>query len=362
MRITELDTPAVLVDVDIMEGNLRRLGAYCAEHRLRLRPHTKTHKIPELARRQIEHGAVGITVAKLGEAEVMADAGLDNILIVYPLFGDSKWRRLTALAKRVDVTVACDSLEIAQGISGHASKDGVTVSILAEFDTGFGRCGLPIDRSSLPVVRKIRELPALDWRGVLVYPGHIMGTAAEREILLSRENETLSRLMELLDSEAIDCPVVSGGNTPAAFLSHQFVGVNEIRPGTYIFNDKNTVCAEAATWEDCAVTVLTTVVSTTVPGRAIIDAGSKTFSGDPLLTGDRKGFGYVVGYPEVMVEDLSEEHGHLKPGNASFRLGERLRVIPNHVCPCVNMHDRIYGVQGDDLVAEWEVAGRGKVR
>jgi D-serine deaminase-like pyridoxal phosphate-dependent protein len=362
MRITDLDTPAVLVDVDVMERNLRRLGDYCAQHSLRLRPHTKTHKIPELARRQIEHGAAGITVAKLGEAEVMADAGLPGILIVYPLFGAAKWRRLTALARRTDVTVACDSVEIASGISEQARQDGVTVGLLVEFDTGFGRCGLPIEESSLPAVRKIRERPGLEWRGVLVYPGHIMGTTSEREVLLKRENETLSRLMELLKSEGIDCPIVSGGNTPAAFLSHRFVGVNEIRPGTYIFNDKNTVCAEAASWDDCAVTVLATVVSTSVSGKAIIDAGGKTFSGDSLLSGDRQGFGHVIGRPEILVEDLSEEHGHLRLGGARLKVGDRVRVVPNHVCTCVNMHDRVYGVQREDVVAEWEVAARGKVR
>lgn len=351
----------MLVDVDVMERNVRRLGAYCARHRLRLRPHTKTHKIPEFARMQMKHGAVGITVAKLGEAEVMADAGLNNILVVYPLFGDSKWRRLTALAKRTTVTVACDSLEIAHGISRGACADGVTVGIMAEFDTGFGRCGLPIRRESLPVVQRIRELPGLAWRGVVVYPGHIMGTAADRETLLERENETLSRLMELLGSEGIDCSLVSGGNTPAAFLSHRFVGVNEIRPGTYIFNDKNTVCAEAATWEDCAVSVLATVVSTSVSGKAIIDAGSKTFSGDSLLTGDRRGYGHVLGHPDVLVEDLSEEHGHLRLPAARFKVGDRVRVVPNHVCSCVNMHDHIYGVQGEKMVAEWDVAARGKV-
>lgn len=364
MKIADLDTPALLVEVDVMERNLHRLGDYCAEHRLRLRPHTKTHKVPEFALRQIKHGAVGITVAKLGEAEVMADAGLTDILMAYPVFGAAKWQRLVSLAKRVSLTIATDSLEVARQLSAQAKANGVTLGMMAEFDTGFGRCGLPIEEGSLPIVKAMRELPGLDWRGVMVYPGHIMGSVEERERLLVAENEKLSMLMSQLGSAGLDCPVVSGGNTPAAFISHRFVAVNEIRSGTYIFNDKNTVGCEAACYEDCAVSVLTTVVSTGVSGKAVIDGGSKTFSSDTLLTGDRRGYGHVLEDPEIFFENMSEEHGHLNLKQAALRLkvGDRLRIIPNHVCTCVNMHDSIFGVQGEEVVAEWKIAGRGKLR
>ncbi len=216
----------------------------------------------------------------------------------------------------------------------------------------------------MEVACRIRDLPGLEWRGVLTYPGHIMATASEREQLIEAENVRLAGLMELLDRAGLDRSMVSGGNTPAAYVSHRFTGVTEIRPGTYIFNDKNTVCAESASWADCAVSVLTRVVSRSVPGRAIVDAGSKALSGDLLLSGDRAGFGYVIEYPDVRVEDLSEEHGHLALDRSSRQpaVGELVRIVPNHVCTCINMHDRVYGVSGDRVVSEWRVAARGAVQ
>jgi D-serine deaminase-like pyridoxal phosphate-dependent protein len=363
MNIGDLDTPAVLVDVDIMERNLRRLATYCSEHLLNLRPHTKTHKIPELARRQTALGAVGITVAKVGEAEVMADAGLNDILIVYPIVGEPKLCRLMALASRVRLTVAADSFEVAQEISSHAVAAGCKIGFLVEFNTGFRRCGLPVRPSSIDVAQRIRDLPGLKWRGVLVYPGHIMGTAATRPGLIRAENRVLADLIDLLTAAGIPYPVVSGGNTPAAYASHEFSAITEIRPGTYIFNDGNTVCAEAASWPDCAARVWTTVVSRSVQGRAIIDAGSKTLTADRLLSGDGVGFGHICDYPDIAIEDLSEEHGHLDTTRSSRipGLGQRLQVIPNHICPVMNLHDIVYGVQDQRVICTWNVAARGKV-
>ncbi|HZU28363.1 MAG TPA: alanine racemase [Bryobacteraceae bacterium] len=364
MHISDLDTPAILIDVDVMERNVRGLAEYCREHALHLRPHTKTHKIPELAQMQLRCGAVGITVAKVGEAEAMADGGIQDILIVYPLLGPRKLDRLAALARRARVTAAIDSFEVASCLSSLARRCGVPIGVRVEFDTGFGRCGLPIETSSVDTARAIRDLPGLEWRGLNVYPGHIMHSAAERPALIERENERLAKLLELADAAGLDRTVVSGGNTPAAYESHRFTGVTEIRPGTYIFNDKNTVCAEAATYDDCAFTVLTRVVSRSVPGKAIVDAGSKTLSGDLLLSGDRHGYGHVLGYDDVVIEDLSEEHGHLNVRQAERQpcLGELIRIVPNHVCPCINLHDRVYGVRNEEVVEEWVVAARGKVQ
>ncbi len=362
MTITDLDTPALLIDVNVLKRNLRKMAEYCNDHELALRPHTKTHKMLEIARLQLQHGAAGITVAKLGEAEVMAEAGMDDILIVYPLWGEKKWARLVDLAGRVKVTVAVDSLAVATGISQAAKAAGIEVGIRAEFDTGFHRCGWRIAAESMDEVQKMLALPGLRWDGILVYPGHIMGNQKMREQDINRENETLDALFELLDSASIPYPVVSGGNTPAAFASHRFHGLTEIRPGTYVFNDRNTVDAESAHFDDCALTVLVTVVSRSASRRAIIDAGSKTLSADGLLSGDRQGYGYVVKHPEVRLEELSEEHGHLSvPDGSTIRIGDRLRVIPNHVCPCINLHDRVFVVEGEQVVDEWKVAARGKV-
>ncbi|MGH9586693.1 MAG: alanine racemase, partial [Acidobacteriaceae bacterium] len=322
----------------------------------------KTHKMPEIARMQVRYGSPGITVAKLGEAEVMADAGLDDIVIVYPLWGESKWKRLADIAKRARIAVAMDSLAVAEGISNAAKTAGVEIGIRLEFDTGLRRCGLTLEEQSMETAQRIRDLPNIRWEGISVYPGHILGTQATREQDIARENERLDRLYAMLDSAQVPYPLVSGGNTPAAFQSHHFHGVTEIRPGTYVFNDRNTVDAESVSYADCAATILTTVVSTSVPGRAIIDAGSKTLTSDTLHSGDGKHHGYILEHPECIIEGLSEEHGHLAISDgATIRLGERLRVVPNHICPCINLQDQVYLVSGDQVVDRWKVAGRGKV-
>ena len=362
MKIDQIETPAVLIDAETLDRNLRTMADYCLGHHLSLRPHTKTHKIPEIAKLQIKYGARGITVAKLAEAEAMADASIDDIVVVYPIWGESKWKRLTTLAQRVRISVAMDSLPIAEAISEWAKLAGVQVGVRLEFDTGFGRCGLPLEQSSVEIAARIRDLPNLRWEGISFYPGQIMGTRSIRDKDIEVENRRLDRLYSLLDAAQIPYPVVSGGNTPAALESHRFHGVTEIRPGTYVFNDRNTVDSEAATYADCAATVLATVVSTSVPNRAIIDAGSKMLSGDQLLTGERRYFGYVLGHPGLVLEDLSEEHGHLAVSERnSIHLGDRIRVVPNHICPCINLQDRVYVVSGEQVLDEWRVAGRGKV-
>jgi D-serine deaminase-like pyridoxal phosphate-dependent protein len=358
----EIETPAVLIDVDTLDRNLRGMASYCKTHNLALRPHAKTHKIPEIARLQMQHGAPGITVAKLAEAEVMANAGMPDIVVVYPLWGESKWRRLTELAKRVRISVTMDSLPVAEGISQAAKQAGVEIGIRLEFDTGFRRCGLALDGQSLDIAQRVFALPNLRWEGISVYPGHIMGNRKIREQDIVLENGQLDRLYALLDSGGIPYPVVSGGNTPAAFQSHRFHGITEIRPGTYVFNDRNTVDAESASYADCAATVLTTVVSTSVAHRAIIDAGSKTLASDVLLSGERENFGYVQDHPEVILEDLSEEHGHLViPDDSPIWVGDRLRIIPNHICPCINLQDHVFLVSGDQVIDRWKVAARGMV-
>ena len=364
MKLDGLDTPSILVDMDIMTANLDRLAAYCRDHGLNLRPHVKTHKNPELAQLQIRKGAVGVTVAKLGEAEVMADGGVEDILLAYPVYGEIKWKRLVALARRTRISVGLDSLEVAQGISKHAREGGVRIPILVEFDTGMRRCGLTIARESIGVLERVAELPALDYEGLLIYPGHFLVDPERRDQLLTLENQQLATLLGLLDDAHIPYPVISASSTPTAYMSHQFEKINEVRPGTYIFNDRNTIGCQAASLEDCAVSVLSTVVSTSVPGKAAIDGGSKTFSSDKFLSGNGVGFGQVMGDPGVVVEYLSEEHGHLVLADATrrYRVGDRVRVIPNHVCACVNMHDRIYGIRNDEVVTEWRVSARGAVQ
>jgi D-serine deaminase-like pyridoxal phosphate-dependent protein len=364
MRVHELETPAVLIDLDVMERNLARMAEYCRRHGLALRPHTKTHKIPELAHRQMASGASGITVAKLGEAEVMIQAGLTDVLIAYPIVGREKAARLAALAERASLTVALDSEEAVRDISRSAQERGVRLGLLVELDIGFRRCGVQRPDEAVALARLIHDLPNVDFRGVMFYPGHFMAPEPERRQLLEDANTRLRRFYDAFERAGLSIGVVSGGSTPTAFISHEFLGVTEIRPGMYIFNDRTMVGLGVARPEDCALSILVTVVSTSVSGRAIVDGGSKTFSTDRYRAGAGRGFGLVCEDPEAEVEALSEEHGHLDISRSSrrYRVGERLRIIPNHVCTVMNLHDEVYGIRGDQVEAVWRVAARGRVR
>jgi D-serine deaminase-like pyridoxal phosphate-dependent protein len=364
MLVSELETPAVIVDLDVMDQNLSRMADYCRNHQLLLRPHTKTHKIPELAKRQLASGATGITVAKLGEAEVMLNAGITDILIAYPIVGPQKARRLAQLAERAVITVSLDSEEAARSISAAVSKRGVKVGVLAELDVGFSRCGVSNEVELLTLARKIGSLPGLDFKGVMFFPGNFGVVPEERAAMRVEVNELLDRVLDTFSREGVPLSIMSGGSTPAAYEGNLFRGVNEVRPGTYIFNDRNTVGVAAATLNDCALSVLVTVVSTSVPGHAVIDGGSKTFSSDRYQAADGRGFGVVKEDHAAEIERLSEEHGHMniERSERGYRVGDRLSVIPNHVCPTVNLHDEIYGVRGEQVETVWQVEGRGKVR
>jgi D-serine deaminase-like pyridoxal phosphate-dependent protein len=364
MLISDLETPAVVIDLDVMDRNLTRMADYCRREKLALRPHTKSHKIPELAKRQIESGATGITVAKLGEAEVMLDAGLDDILIAYPLVGKGKPERLAELADRASISVALDSEEAARAISDVMRERGATVGVLVELDVGFGRCGVADENELLALARKVAELPGVEFKGLMFFPGQFVCEGEKRASLREGVNELLARVLDRFESADLPLSIVSGGSTPTAREGHQFRGVNEIRPGMYIFNDRNMSGVGVAGIDDCALSVLVTVVSTSVAGRAVVDGGSKTFSSDRYLAGDGLGFGLIKEDPGIQLEALSEEHGHMNLGRSTRQLtvGERLTIIPNHVCSTVNMHDEIYGVRGEQIETVWQVAGRGKVR
>ena len=389
MLISELDTPALVVDLDVMERNLSQMAEYCRRHNLRLRPHTKTHKIPELAKKQIESGAVGITVAKLGEAEVMIDAGVipestptsnfdagvipkttptssfDDLLIAYPIVGPTKTHRLADLAQRATITISLDSEEAARGISAALSERGsASVGVLVELDVGFRRCGVASETEALKLGQKIASLPGLEFKGLMFFPGHFGVSPEERSVLRKQVNEFLDRCLETFARANMTPEIVSGGSTPSRYESELFHGVNEVRAGTYIFNDRSTVGVSAATVDDCALSVLVTVVSTSVSGHAVIDGGSKTFSSDTYHAEHGRGFGLIKEDPLTEIERLSEEHGHLNVSQSPrhYTVGERLMIIPNHVCTTVNMHDEIYGVRGERVETVWKVAGRGKVR
>ncbi len=362
MNVHDLDTPALVIDLDKVERNLARMADYCRRHNLNLRPHTKTHKMPGLAKKQVELGASGITVAKLGEAEIMVEAGLDHLLVAYPIVGKPKADRLAALCERSDMSVALDSFESAEFLARSTRDRGVKAGILVEVDVGFHRCGVQDDQAALRLAQRILDCPSLDFRGFLCYPGSYV-TRETQEDQLVQVNAALERLLETFRTHGIVATVVSGGSTPTARFSHRFSGLTEIRPGTYIFNDRNTMLHGAAELDNCAATVLVTVVSKAVPGKVIVDGGSKTFSSDPCLAGNT-GFGLIKEDPDAVFVAMNEEHGYLDVSRSgrSYAIGEKLTVVPNHICTTVNLHNEVFFARAEMVESVCPVAARGKIR
>jgi D-serine deaminase-like pyridoxal phosphate-dependent protein len=343
--IHDLNTPALVIDLDVMMSNIWRLQNYLDAHGIANRPHVKTHKMPVIARRQLEAGAVGITCQKLGEAEVMADAGIQNILLTYNIVGRQKLERLVGLAKRTHLTVTADSLVVAQGLSRAIQAAGVTIGVLVELASEMERTGVPTPAALVELSHQVVSLPGLQLRGLMIYPS-------------GRHNaDHIAEAVDSLRSAGLPTEIVSGGGTKTAFQAHEVREVNEYRAGTYIFNDKMTVEKEAAKLDECALSVIVTVVSRPTRDRAIIDAGSKTFSSDFGLP-----MGYIVDYPEAQIYKMNEEHGYVDVSLCAFKpeVGDRLRVIPNHACGTVNMHDVAYAVRGDEVEAVWDIQARGR--
>jgi len=347
MTVDELDTPVVLCDLDALDRNLAAMPARCRELGIPFRAHTKSHKIPELAHRQIASGASGLCCQKLGDAEVMVAAGLTDILIPFNLVGQPKLERLTRLARRARMTVSVDSEEVAQGIARQARADGVTVGVLIELDTGGRRCGVQSPAAARDLARTLVRLPGIDFQGLMTYPSR----PEARPFL----DETLA----LLRADGIPVATISGGGTGLEAVSKE-LGCTETRSGSYIWEGLSRVRGrEDLSAERCPIRVLCTVVSVPAPGRVIVDGGMKTFVGFP-----RTPYGYCVEHPEVFFSGMSVEHGHVDAGASShrFRVGERLSFIPHHQETTVNLHDEVVGVRNGKVEVIWQVAGRGKVR
>lgn len=351
MTFPELDTPAVLVDLDRAEANITRAQAYADAHGFKLRPHVKTHKLPALARRQMELGAAGITCQKLGEAEAMAEGGLPDILLTYNILGDRKLDRLATLHARIRISVVADSDVTVQGYATRFTDPAHPLTVLVECDTGAVRCGVQTPEEALALARAIAAAPGLRFGGLMTYPPR----GAEAEV-----QAWLARAVDLLTREGLPPPVVSSGGSPGFYRSAEIPAASEQRPGTYIYSDRMQVGWGHGTLEDCALTVLATVVSRPTPTRAVIDAGSKALAAD---TAPLPGHGHIVEYPDAVVTSLSEEHGVLDLSACASqpRIGDRVRVIPNHACVVSNLHDVVHLTRGGRLVATEPVTSRGRL-
>jgi D-serine deaminase-like pyridoxal phosphate-dependent protein len=359
--LESLLTPAAVVDLDIMEANLDRMAAYARAHDLALRPHTKTHKSPLLAAEQMRRGASGLTVAQLHEARLMS-AAADDILLAHPPVGAPKLSRLLALPADTRVTVALDSRAALEPLARAAEAAAREIGVLIELDLGMGRVGIADVRDAAELCEHCTQLSGVSCRGIMFYPGHIREHVDEQDDALAAVDAKLQQMLQLLGERGLHPRIVSAGSTPAAYGSHRIRGLTEIRPGTYIFNDRTTAAIGACSWEDCAYSVLATVVSTAVSGQAVVDAGSKALFREELRGSSWPGFGALLDRPEVVVKGMSEEHGLLDLSATSWRpaVGDRVRIVPNHVCVSVNLHEMVWGVRGERVERSWPVAARGR--
>jgi D-serine deaminase-like pyridoxal phosphate-dependent protein len=359
--IVSLERPAALVDLDRLAHNLDRMSAYCALHGLALRPHVKTHKSPRIAAEQLRLGAAGLTCATPRELEVMSDACLD-LLLMHPPVGAAKVRRVLSVNRDVRLAVAIDSIEAAEPLSEAADAAGRVVDVYVEMDVGMRRVGVATADETIAIAKRVRALPPLNYRGVAFYPGHVRQHLSRQDEVLRRLRDDLATRLQALGDAGVAPAVVSGGSTPAAWRMHEVTGVTEVRPGTYVYNDRATVEIGACGWEDCALTVLATVISTAVPGQAVVDAGSKALGREPLPAGEEAGYGVLLDRPEIRVIRMSEEHGILDLRSSDWqpRVGDVVRIVPNHVCIVVHLNDSIHGVRGELVESSWPVSARGR--
>jgi len=354
--LSEVETPVAVIDLDRLDANLKDLQSYVDAHGIELWPHTKTHKSPEIGRRQLELGARGLTVAKTGEAEVFQEAGAQTILVHYPPFGTDKWERLAdVVASGVDLTVAVDSVPPAAGLAETLSRRGLQAALLVELDVGLHRTGQTTAAGALAVAQELSRLPAVEVAGISCYPGHCRPEDPQLRARLDEVDALLRETRDAFAASGLRCDRISGGSTPTRYYTHETC-VNELRSGTYALLDRND-----GEDDQCALWVEVTVISDAVPGQIIVDAGSKTFTSDDHPDG---GHGSVMGWPGADFAHLNEEHGYIDVSTLEERpsVGQHLQIVPNHACGCMNLHDGVLAVRDGVVDHVIGVAGRGLIR
>lgn len=348
--IVDLETPVVVIDLDRAQRNIAKLQSYCDAHGLANRPHIKTHKLPLLAHEQLSAGAKGITVQTLGEAEVMVAAGIRDIFLTYNLIGERKAERLARLARLAKVRVAVDNDVALATVARAARLAEREIGVLVEFECGKGRQGVLSPEEGVCLAKRVRECRYLTFLGLMTYP-------ASPEV-----GPWVSKARELLDQAKIELEVVSAGGTPGMWRAHEIPGLTEYRAGTSIYYDRRSLAEGSGTMDECALHVHVTVVSKATAQRGVIDAGSKVLTSDALPASMGSGYGHIIEYPDAVITSLSEEHGvvDFSACRHSPAIGERLRVIPNHVCPVSNLVDEVALHRSGLVEAIVPVAARGK--
>lgn len=363
-KFTAIDTPSPLLREAILVRNITDMASFAREAGVDLRPHIKTHKIPRLARIQVNQGAVGITVAKLDEAEAMIDNGLRDVFVASPVTDPKKIKRLLRLAEKAEISVVADSSEGIEVLAGEAGKKNTKFKVLLEINSGYNLCGVLPGEEALKLAKKIQEKKSLDFAGIMTHAGHCRDAKNPEKVqeIGQREGRMMAELAEKLKKEGLPCSRVSVGSTPTAKMAGMIKGVTEVRPGNYVFNDLGEVALGVAMEEDCALTVLTRVVSRPTKERCIVDAGSKTLSLDRGVKGEGifAGYGKVKGHPEIVVSRLAEEHGILTlPPESDIKVGDLLEIIPNHAGLVVNLASTVHIIRNEEIWEEWKVSAVG---
>jgi D-serine deaminase-like pyridoxal phosphate-dependent protein len=371
----QLLTPQVLINYKILLDNIKSMASFSKQHQLQLRPHLKTHKTAEIVQLQLEHGAIGLTVAKISEAEKLVEAKeLEkqnlSILIAFPPVGEVNLKRIDQLQKQATIILMIDSLEQAKALEAYAHTYNSCFTVVVKINTGLHRCGLdPEQEIVLPFIKKLLQLTSVHFSGIMTHAGHAYGASSKEQLeeIGRYEGEIMVKLGRYLEQDLCQSPPsISVGSTPTVRISGKVKGVTEIRPGNYVFYDKSQVRLGSATWDNCALRVISRVVSHPAPGRWIIDAGSKTLALDQGAHGKSgvSGYGEVVGHPELEITRLSEEHGVIEGAtDQALSIGDIVEIIPNHACPVVNLADQLLILHQNEQSQSfeaWHVLARGQ--
>jgi D-serine deaminase-like pyridoxal phosphate-dependent protein len=358
--LEDVPTPAIVIDPVTVDRNIKRMADYVKSHGIGLRPHTKTHKSLLMSQKQLDAGAVGLTVAKVGEAQVMAKTGAE-LLLAYPALDPARTKRIAELAKTVKIIVAVDSMLAVENIAAAARAGGSEAGILVDIDTGMGRTGVQTPQLALAIAQYVEQTAGVVLDGLFTYPGHINLPADEQGELLGVVQDVLSTTIELWKEHGLEARIVSGGSTPGALQSHMVPAYTEIRPGTYIYMDRNCFQGGWFQEQDVAMKIMATVVSDAVPDKCVLDCGNKTLAMDICMGKKELGHGKVVEYPAAKIVQLSEEHGEVDLSLCDERpqLGDRVQVIVNHVCPTINLQDMAWLKQEDGTLEALPIDARG---
>jgi len=352
-----LPTPALVVNLAVLRQNIEFMSNKAREFGVRLRPHIKTHKSKRIAALQMAAGAVGITCAKISEAFVMAEAGIEDIFKAYPTVGDYQLNKAMELAEKCKLTLAFDSVFGATKINHYAELSGRHINLSMIINTGGNRDGVTPDEA-LSLAKQVADLPHISLTGIMTHEGHLSGSRDREELTNAaiRAAEEMVKLANVLREHGIQIETVSTGTTPGSYADVSVPGITEWRPGTYVFNDvKQNLFFTSE--QDCALTILATVVSNPAPNRYVLDAGSKVLSETyhPLF-----GHGQIKGVAGVTIDRLSEEHGVIVSEKVSFPIGSTVEIIPIHVCPVINLAEYFYVIDGSET-EKWTVDARGNV-